>query len=297
MEPIDIIPVGNTLGEGVTWDANTGSVWWTDIEESKLYRLHWQSRELTIFDTPERLASFGLTDVPGCLVTAFETGFALFWPGSGKVQWFDRPAEHTPGVRFNDGRTDPQGNFWSGTMVEASGQGLKGALFRLSINGAVDAIEKAVVISNGLSWSPDGETMYFADSPRQTIYAYDYDTETATPTGRREFATLKGPAYPDGACVDSDGHLWSATWSSGTVRRYAPDGQLSHTLTVPASQPSCATFGGPELGLLFVTSARQGLAEETLAREPQAGNLFVYDVGVRGLPEPRFPAKSHINKQ
>ncbi|MCJ9427860.1 SMP-30/gluconolactonase/LRE family protein [Kordiimonas marina] len=297
MEPISIIKADNRLGEGITWDDGTGALWWTDIEEKKLYRMDWESQGIRTFDTPERVGSFGLTDVPGCLVTAFETGFALYWPESGEVLWFGRPAEHTPGVRFNDGRVDPQGRFWSGTMVETAGQGLKGALYRLSADGTTDKVEDGVVISNGLSWSPDGATLYFADSPRQKIYAYDYDVASGTTSNRRVFASLTGDAYPDGACMDAEGGLWSATWASHTVRRYLPDGSLDRMITLPVSQPSCTTLGGPGLNLLFVTSAKQGLSDDVLKGEPLAGSVFVYDVGVRGLPEPRFPARRHINQK
>ncbi|TNE63989.1 MAG: SMP-30/gluconolactonase/LRE family protein [Alphaproteobacteria bacterium] len=297
MKLLETYEVGNTLGEGILWDDQTQAAWWTDIEERNLYRLDWQTRAIEVFDTPERLGSFGLTNVAGCLVAAFETGFALYWPTEERVEWFERPARTTPGIRFNDGRVDRQGRFWSGTMVEGSNRTLSAALYRLDTDGTVQCVEDGVRISNGLCWSPDGGTMYFADSPRQHIHAYAYDGNTGTATAKRLFATLTGEAYPDGACIAADGSMWSATWSAGHVVQYAPDGSVVANHAVPAAQPSCSAFGGPDLNLLFVTSARQGLDETALAASPLSGSLFVFDAGVSGLPEPRFPAINHINVQ
>jgi len=286
MEPVRIIAVENTLGECPLWDARTQSLWWTDIQARQLLRYDAED-QVTRFTTPERLCSFGFTQAAGTLIAAFESGLALYAPETQAVTWLARPAL-PPGVRFNDGRVDRQGRFWSGTMVEADGAPPRGTLYRLDAARVLTEHEHGIAISNSLCWSPDGTRLYFADSPRRTIFVYDFDTAAGTLSNRRIFATTPEGAYPDGANVDSEGYLWSAHWGAGRVVRYAADGTVDRVLELPAEQPSCVAFGGPDLDLLFVTTARDGLTPEALARQPHCGNVFVYKVGVRGLPDGRF---------
>ena len=285
MDPIGTIPVGNTLGEGVLWDAASQTLWWTDIHERKLYRHDYRTRVTEMLPTPERLCSFGFVQGSGNLIAAFESGLALYDPASGTTDWLARP-DLEAGVRFNDGRVDRRGRFWAGTMVEA-GSG-SATLYSLDGSKKLGTRESGVAISNGICWSPDSTRFYFADSPLRTIFVYDFDAATGAISNKRVFATTPEGAFPDGANVDEDGFLWSAHWGAGDVVRYAPDGTIERTIRVPASQPTCIAFGGPDLDLLFVTSARDGLKQEALLRDPSAGDVFIYRVGVRGLPDSRF---------
>ena len=141
-----------------------------------------------------------------------------------------------------------------------------------------------ISITNSTSFSPSGDRLYFADSPAQEIVSYDLDTATGEISNRRSFARLPEGAFPDGSDVDADGRLWNAEWGAGRVTGYNPDGSIFAQLSVPASQASCVTFGGKDLDLLFVTSARADLDEEQLANEPQAGDVFIYRSPVKGLP-------------
>lgn len=290
VELLDIIEVSNTLGEGVQWNARDRSVWWTDIQACKLYRLQWPSRELEVFDTPERLCAFAFTDRENCIVAAFESGFALYDYQRGEILWQKMLLPENSGMRFNDGRIDRQGRFWAGTMVEDDTRCAEGSagLFRLEADGTVKTMERDIQISNGCSWSPDGNHFYFADSPRRNIYRYDFDAATGEIANRRLFARTMINRYPDGATVDMEGHLWSAHWRGARVERYSPDGRSAGAVTLPVSQPTCAAFGGEEMDLLFVTSARDSLPEWTLGREPLAGNLFVLQTPFRGLRDPQF---------
>jgi sugar lactone lactonase YvrE len=285
MELIDTIPVGNTLGECVQWDAETQTLWWTDIQERKLFRHDFRSRNTETIATPERLCSFGFVRRSRRLIAAFESGLALYDPAGGPIKWLARP-ENGAGIRFNDGRVDREGRFWAGTMVE----GPHGSANLYCIDGHADlqTKETGIAISNGISWSPDGRRFYFADSPLRTIFVYDFDVFSGGISNRRIFAKTPEGAFPDGANVDGEGFLWSAHWGAGRVVRYAPDGTVDRMIEVPASQPTCVAFGGPALDLLFVTSARDGLNEAALLRHPSAGDVFVYRVGVRGLPDARF---------
>ena len=147
-----------------------------------------------------------------------------------------------------------------------------------------------IAISNSICFSPDGRHLYFADTPHRLILRYDIDRGDRRDLQSAVFARTPPGAFPDGSNVDAEGHLWNAQWGAGRVVRYAPDGSISGAIDVPASQVSCVAFGGADLDLLFVTSARVDLSPAALEREPHAGDLFVYKVNVKGLAEPRFAA-------
>lgn len=286
------IPVRNTLGECILWDETTQCVWWTDIHESLLNRYHYATATLTTFNCPERLCSFGFVENDRRLICAFESGFALFDPVSADLRWLYRPERDYSGTRFNDGRVDRQGRFWSGTMVEgdgrdAEGRPAKGSLYRVS-GSEQRRIFGGISISNSLCFSPDGTVLYFADSPERRIRAYAVDPESGEPGDARVFATVSGEGAPDGSAVDAEGCLWNAQWGGSKVVRYTSAGEVDRVLELPVSQPACVCFGGENFELLFVSTAREHLSPEQLEAEPEAGNVLVYETGLRGLPESRF---------
>ncbi|PNS08540.1 SMP-30/gluconolactonase/LRE family protein [Solilutibacter silvestris] len=292
MKLIDVVPVGNLLGEGVQWNPDDGCLWWTDISNSMLHRWHLDSRVHSVFATPERLCSFAFIEGQSRLLCAFASGVAMFDPHSGAITWLHRLETPGSGRRCNDGRVDRQGRFWVGTMVEdaARAGAFSASLYCMDRDGGVHVREREIDIANGLCWSPDGGRMYFADSARRTMYAYDFDGDTGAISARREFARLPESAEPDGACVDAQGCVWSAQWGAGQVACYAPDGRIRATIEVPASQPTCVAFAGASLDLLCVTSARAGLDAAALARQPDAGHLFIYQATTTGLAECRVRA-------
>ena len=281
MEPIGTIKAGNTLGECPLWDG--AAMWWTDIEERCLFRFRWTERTLERFATPERLCAFGLVEGGELLVAAFESGFALFDPAEGKTTWLAHTRK-LPGVRLNDGRVDRQGRFWAGEMAEQDEYAGRGQLYCLGHDGTVRPREGGLTISNSLSWSPDGTILYLADSPRRTIWRYAFDAASGTISDRRVFAETPPGALPDGAITDASGRLWSAHWGAGRIVRYTPDGRIERALPVAARQPTCVAFGGPGLDLLFVTTARAGLAEPG----PSDGDVLIYRTDAKGLPEERY---------
>jgi sugar lactone lactonase YvrE len=173
-------------------------------------------------------------------------------------------------------------------MVEAPTQSPRANLYSVGPDCRVRRHETGITISNGIGWSPDSRYFYFADSPLRTIYVYDFDAVTGDIANRRVFAHTPEGAHPDGAALDANGFLWSAHWGAGRIARYAPDGRVDRTFDVPVSQPTCLAFGGPDLDLLFVTSACDGLTGEALASQPDAGNVLVYKVPLAGLAERRF---------
>jgi sugar lactone lactonase YvrE len=283
---IDVVPVANTLGEGVLWDSDAGLLWWTDIQERRLYRYEPKGRTLIHFNLPERLGSFGLVAGRSDLIAAFESGFAFYHPESRRLQWLQRPAHAAGNMRFNDGRVDRAGRFWSGSMVEGRGEP-NGQLYSLR-SGQVESHLSGISISNSLCFSPDGRYLYFADTPHRTIWRFNLDQATGALSNRQVFVTTPEGSYPDGSNVDAQGHLWNAHWGGGRVVRYAPDGSISGSIELPVSQPTCIAFGGDELDTLFVSTARENLKPDSLARQPQAGHIFAYRLGVKGLADARY---------
>ena len=286
-ELVDIVPSGNTLGEGVLWDEGGGAVWWTDIQEKRLFRCRLGENKLEVFRLPERLGSFGFVEGNDKIVAAFESGLAFYRPSTGDTEWIKRVDHGAPNVRFNDGRVDRRGRFWSGSMTEGEGAP-RGKLYRLGRGGEVTTHMDDIAISNSICFSPDGKHLYFADTPQRTILRYDIGAGEGTISNRTVFAKTAEGAFPDGSNVDRDGFLWNAQWAAGRVVRYAPDGSVDAEIEVPAAQPTCVAFGGENLDLLFVTSAREGLKQDALERQPHAGDVFVYRTNVKGLIEPRF---------
>ncbi len=283
MTPLHALDVCNQLGEGVLWDVRTHSAVWTDIESALFWR--WQpGADPQSFALPQRLGSLALTATPGTYIGAFEAGFARFTPATAAFEMLAPVTADHPHLRMNDGRVDRSGIFWAGSMAERDGNPL-GRLWRY--DGAANATPFLgdIRIPNSLCWSRDGTQMYFADSARQTIWRYGFDRAHG-PVGDPEiFATTTGEHYPDGSCIDAEDHLWNAQWGAGEVVRYRPDGCIERRLKLPVSQPSCVAFGGPDLTLLLVTTARADLTPGRLAREPLAGALLVYQTDVTGLPE------------
>jgi L-arabinonolactonase len=278
-----MLEVANILGEGVVWDARENVALWIDIQGKRFWR--WTPGcEPASFTLPERPGSFALTATPGSYLGAFESGFASFTPATGAFELHapvTRPHEH---LRMNDGRVDRTGTFWAGSMAERSGTP-KGSLWRYDGAGQTTPFLGDIRIPNSLCWSLDGCHMYFADSPRQTIWRYTFDADRG-PVGEPViFATTSGHAYPDGSCIDAEGYLWNAQWGSSAVVRYRPDGSVERRIELPVSQPSCVAFGGANMTQLLVTTARQDLTPEQLAREPLAGALFVIDTDVAGVAE------------
>lgn len=287
MEPVAIIPAGCVLGEGPVWDHRLSCLWLTDIQSAQLLRLDWPSGDLARFDLPERLGSLGLTDDPAQLVCAFASGFAFYAPATGACEWLHTTEPDYRGIRMNDGRVDRQGRFWAGSMVEDRGLAPpeKALLYRFG-SGAPEAVRSGIAISNAICFAPDGTGLYFTDTPTQQILRYPLDPQSGAVGDPTVFAALTGNAFPDGADVDAAGRVWNAEWGSGRVTAYAPDGSQYAQIDLPVSQATCVAFGGAELDLMFVTTAREGLSEEQLACEPHAGDVFVFRPGVTGLPAP-----------
>ncbi|PXW24908.1 SMP-30/gluconolactonase/LRE family protein [Paraburkholderia caballeronis] len=281
------------VGECPVWRAAEGALYWVDIVANRLNRLHLDSGRRTAWRLPERIACFAF-DRDGALLAGMESGlFAVDLraaPHGGEVaaRRIAAPAFPLADMRFNDGRCDRQGRFWAGTMVQdtAAAQAV-GSLFRYDAKGGLSLpVVDGLIVQNGLSWSPDGRTMYLSDShaSRRLVWVYDYDVDAGWPRNRRLFADLHAHVgRPDGAAVDADGGYWICANDAGRVLRFAPDGRLDRQIELPAAKPAMCAFGGRDLDTLFITTIRPA-ANAT----EHDGHLFAARPGVCGLPEPEF---------
>ena len=287
----ETIPVANKLGECILWDDRRGHLLWTDILGKYLFIRDPQSGSLDVHEFDEELCAFALIDDSDDLLCAFKSGFALLDRHSGDRQWIHR-IDNAHVVRLNDGRVDRQGRFWCGSLINNDGSqpvdGITAELLRMDADGKVSKHLDGIRVSNSICWSPDGTTMYFADSLVKDIWAFDFDVDNGLLSNRRVLATTPEAAAPDGSVVDAAGYLWNAEWGMGRVVRYAPDGSEDMVIQLPVSHVTCLCFGGSDLNELYVTTATAGLSDEQLASEPEAGNVFVYETSYQGLPENRF---------
>ena len=275
------------LGESPLWSPAERALYFVDIKNPRLFRHDVAAGTTRITALAEPVGAIGLRRGGG-LIAAARSGFAFIDAGGALSPAFHRPDSETPRNRFNDGKCDRAGRFWAASMddgeVDATGH-----LYCLDAGGQCRRLESGFVIGNGLGWNPDNRVFYFTDSARRRIYAYDFDIGAGTIANRRVFAAIADDAgFPDGLCVDSEGHVWSAHWDGWRVTRYAPDGRIVEVLRMPVPRPTSCAFGGADLATLFVTSARIGLDAAALAQAQHSGCVFAVQTGARGLPEPHF---------
>ena len=272
------------LGEGAVWDAARQVLYWVDIEGHQVHAFD----PATGHDRSFALGDYVGTVVPrargGVALTLGRT-FAALDLETRKVTVLGEPAEEKVrlGNRFNDGKCDPRGRFWAGTMAVSEARAA-GGLYRLDADGSVHRILDDVSISNGIVWTAD--RMYYIDSPTREVAVFDYDDATGSVSNRR--VAVRFPAdhgWPDGMALDAEGMLWIAEWDGSRVSRWDPaNGKLLRQIMLPVSRVTSCAFGGPDLDEMYVTSAWTRLTEEARRDQPLAGGLFRVDPGVTGAP-------------
>jgi sugar lactone lactonase YvrE len=273
------------LGECPLWDERERFLWWVDSRWPAVKRLDPATGAVMMLVLPEVVGSIAFREKGG-LLAATKSGIHFLDATSGALEPKADPEKSLPDNRFNDGRCDRLGRFWAGTMSDVRRDPV-GSLYRFDADFACTKLRNAIIIPNSLCFSPDGRTMYFADTMRHTIWAYDYDPSSGAASNERVFADT-GSGRPDGSCVDAEGCLWNAEYGAWRLVRYTPAGKVDRVVEVPAANPTCCAFGGEDLGTLYVTTATQRLAAEDLAKQPLAGSLLALRPGVKGLPEGRF---------
>lgn len=282
-----ILDARNATGESPVWHVGEQALYWVDIPARKLCRWQAATGRTSFWLAPEMLACIA----PGAgWVAGLESGVFELRPqedGRLDARRLAGVRHAQAGMRFNDGRSDRQGRFLAGTMVANMALGARtGSVYSYEKESGLKILLSGFVTPNGLAFSPDGRTMYLSDSHPsvQTIWAFDYDTASGTPSNRRVFVDMNPlPGRPDGAAVDAEGCYWICANDAGLVHRFTPAGRLDRSLAVPVKKPAMCAFGGAGLDTLFVTSIRPDGID--LSDQPLAGGLFALRPGVRGLPE------------
>jgi sugar lactone lactonase YvrE len=268
------------LGESPAWDAATERLLWADISAGVVHRYDPATGTDERFDVGRAIGAV-VPAADGRMAVAASGGFsALDADGSGEQRLAAIDVDDARTI-MNDGKCDPAGRFWAGTK-DVEGVRPLGSLYRLDADRTVTRMLSGVVISNGLGWSPDGTTMYYIDSARYAVDAFEFDVGTGSASHRRCLAELpRAWGLPDGMTVDEEGFLWIAFWTGSALRRLTPEGRLVATVELPVSLVTSCAFGGDGSDL-YVTSARIGLSPARLRDEPLAGGLFRLSPGVRG---------------
>ena len=279
-------PLGDAravLGEGPSWDPARGVVWWVDIKGRQLHATALDGSDRAI-DVARPLGCVVLR-ASGGLVGATPDGFVAIDPEDGGLTVLAEVESDDPETRMNDGKVDPAGRLWAGTMFDNEGPG-GGAFYRLDPDLRVSRMLKPVSISNGLDWTDDRREMLYIDTTTLRVDRFEYDLATGGLGARRPWVTIPdGAGFPDGMTLDAEGCAWIALWGGWCVVRFAPDGTPLSRIDVPAASVSSCVFGGPDLDQLFITTARW---PDPATAAPGAGRLYVARPGVRGRPPTAF---------
>lgn len=277
-----------SLAEGPVWDEEHERLIWVDIEGKTVNFLD-PLGENEAHPVGERVG-FAVLSEKGYLYLGMDSGFYRYAPESQELTQIEDPEEHLPGNRFNDGKSDPAGRLWGGTMVLEGEEGDAG-LYKLDTDGKVSKEISDVTVSNGLVWDERKEVMYYIDTPSHKIVAYPFDFKSGKLTGepRTVFTVPDDFGHPDGMTLDRDGMLWVAFFDGGCVRCIDPAAdQVVETIEVAASNVTSCCFGGKDMNELFITTGREGKSDEDLETEPHAGGIFSIKLDVKGVKSYRF---------
>ncbi|HZG08059.1 MAG TPA: SMP-30/gluconolactonase/LRE family protein [Allosphingosinicella sp.] len=281
-EPVSVWSLGAELGEGPVWVERDRALWFADIKKRKVHRYDPAAATGRSWDSPEQVG-FVLPAASGGFIAGLQSGLHRFDPENG---WFEPLAAveaDRPTNRLNDGVVDPSGRLWFGSMDDGE-RGKSGSFYRYQEGAVVPSGIRGIAITNGPAVSPDGRILYWVDTVGGDIWACDvHDDGTLGPS--RGFARIDPKdGHPDGPTVDAQGHVWVGLYAGWEARRFSPAGEVSGRLRFPVANITKIAFGGEDLRTVYATTARQLLAPEALALQPQAGDLFEAQVDVPGLP-------------
>ena len=277
-----VADVHAALGEGPVWVEREAALYWVDIKGRKIFRLS-NDGDLREWPTPFRVGSIA-PRATGGFIAGTDQGFAHIDLESGRFEVLYDPEAHLPENRFNDGKVDRHGRFWAGTMDDSEREAT-GFLYRLRLGADGAVVDQDYKVTNGPAFSPGGDLMYENDSARQVTFVFDLDRDGIASNKRIFLQFGDGDGYPDGMTVDAEGCLWIAFWDGWCIRRFSPEAERLETVRMPVSKPTSCAFGGPDLDRLYVTSASIGLDDTALQMQPNAGGLFMFTPGVRGLAD------------
>lgn len=295
----NITTTRNILGECPVWSPEERKLYWMDLLEPALYAYEPATGRTGSWAMPKYLGGLAVRRKGG-LVIGMQHRIVGFQPENGAMEDIAVFGEIGEAMRFNDGKCDRRGRFFIGNMkdpatipdgsrITEEDRAGAGSIYVLETDGTIRVAEMGYTIPNGIAWNSDDSLLYIADSHHNSIYVYDYDLASGRFANKRVFASTRGePGVPDGACLDAEGFLWSARNGGGRIVRYAPDGSVDRTVTLPVEFPTSVAFGGAGLDTLYVTTATQGMTADDLRKQPLAGTVLAVDVGVRGISEPAY---------
>lgn len=269
------------LGEGPHWDGHV--LYWVDIISKRLHRYDPEHHRNDTFQLDQYIGAV-VPSVNGQLVVGLQNGIHALDLQSESLTLIGDPETDLPHNRFNDGKCDPSGRLYIGTMDVNAKRG-KGSLYRLDFSGQLKKVISPVTISNGLAWSPDEKLMYFIDTPTGEVSTFTYDKQTGDIVYKETAVRIPNEmGSPDGMTIDQEGMIWVAHWGGSRVTRWDPHiGKQLDEVRVPAPNVTSCTFGGQNLDELYITTARQGLTDKELSLSPQAGGLFKVKTKVKGM--------------
>ena len=275
------------LGECPVWSVSEQVLWWVDILAPSINRFDPATGDNAVIEVDEDIGCIGLRETGG-FIAGMRSGIWLLDRQGRKERFVVNPQADTSKSRFNDGRVDPWGRFWAGTMYEPRDRA-DAALYRVDETLSCIEIARDVIVSNGVAFAPDRRTAYHADTRSHVVYRYATDPQTGAVGEREVFLRFpEGRGRPDGAAVDAQGCYWSALFDGGRIVRFSPDGTLLSEYPLPARCPTMCAFGGEDLRTLYVTSARHERSRQELSEFPMSGDLFAMSVDIPGQPEPLF---------
>ena len=281
-----VLDAGAEVAEGPVWDADSGCLIWVDIDREAVHFFDPATGEDSVIPVGQSVGAVAARRSGG-YVLALADGFGAVSVG-GETTILAVVEDEVPENRMNDGKCDPGGRFFAGTM-RRDFSGPEGTLYRLDPDLSVRTVLTDVWISNGLGWSPDGSRMYFIDSFAHRVDVFDYEVTTGTPTNRRTLVQVPAAeGNPDGMTVDTAGNLWVAFWGGWAARCFSPDGKLLAELPLPVANVTSCAFGGPDMADLYVTTASLGLTGEEREAQSHAGGLFRISPPTGGLPPHDF---------
>jgi sugar lactone lactonase YvrE len=287
-----VVEATNTLGEGVIWNTREKALYWLDSQgQPRIQRLDPKTGKVRTWDMPDEIGSMVFREKGG-VIAGLKSGFHLIDldanGGKGSAELLHDPEPDLKDNRLNDGKCDRAGRYWCGSLDNTGGA--NGKLYRVDPDLSVHRMETGVTVSNGIGWSPDNKTMYYASTRADVCWAYDFDLAQGTIANRRVFIDTTGkPGKIDGATVDADGCYWCAHIFAWEIARYDPKGTLMETVRLPVQHPTMCSFGGERLDVLYVTTTRKFLKPAEEKEQPLAGALFaIHATGAKGLPEPFF---------
>jgi len=286
-----VVPYQCLLGEGPVWDAKTNVICWIDILKGDIHEYSPDRKKHSTITVNQMVGAIAICKSGG-FMGALKNGFGFIDRKTGTVKMIGNPEWHLPANRFNDGKCDPEGRFWAGTMA-CSNEHEAGSLYIINKQKIIKKKADAITISNGLAWSPDHLVLYHIDTPTSEVTSFQYDRVTGNISNRKiAFKIPKEDGLPDGMTIDNNGKLWIAHWGGWQVSRWDPvTGEKLFSFSLPVSKVTSCTFGGKELTDMYITSAMQELSEDELKEQPLAGSLFVIrNCGFKGIPANEFDA-------